>query len=45
MRMSSRKKVGVIMNNLGVCGDYKELDNGNAKRHMRTADLKHELRV
>ncbi len=33
------------MNNVGVCGDNKELYKGNAKRHMRTADLKHELRV
>jgi hypothetical protein len=45
MSNSSRQNQGVMMNNVGVYGDYKELHNVKASRHMRTADLKHELRV
>jgi hypothetical protein len=30
MRKSSRKNEGVMMNNVGVCGDYKELHNVKA---------------
>ena len=33
------------MKYVGVYGDFKELDNESALRHMRTPDLKHELRV
>ncbi len=45
MSNSSMQNQGVMMNNVGVYGDYKELHNVKAERHMRTADLKHELRV
>jgi hypothetical protein len=31
MRHSSRKKEGVMMNNVGVYGDYKELQNVKAR--------------
>ena len=45
MRESSTQNVGVMMKYVGVYGDFKELAHDPALRHMRTPDLKHELRV
>ena len=45
MRESSTKNVGVTMKYEGVQGDFEELAYDWALRHMRTPDLKHELRV
>jgi hypothetical protein len=45
MRESSTQNVGVMMKYVGVYGDFLELPHDPALRHMRTPDLKHELRV
>ena len=45
MRESSTQNVGVMRKSGGVYGEFQELDNESAERHMRTPDLKHELPV